>query len=81
MARNEEMPDKIPPIFVQRLVSGLFGVMLVFGGFLAGSYIPTDMDGFTPISAAVGILVPGLIMLGAFYLAYRMLKFAALARK
>jgi hypothetical protein len=75
------MPDKIPSTITQRLISGLFGLVLVFGGFLAGSYIPSDMDGFTPVSAAVGILVPGLIMLGAFYLAFRMLKFAALARK
>ena len=77
----EEMPDKIPSISVQRLISGVFGGMLVFGGFLAGSYIPTDLDGFTLVSAAVGILVPGWLMLWAFYLAYRMLKFAALARK
>ncbi len=76
-----EMQDKVPSIAVQRLISGLFGLVLAFGGFLAGSYIPTDLDGFTPVSAAVGILVPGLLMLGAFYLAYRMLKFAALARK
>jgi hypothetical protein len=77
----QDMPDKIPSAIVQRLISGLLGLVLVFGGFLAGSYIPTDLDDFTPVSAAVGILVPCLIMLGAFYLAYRMLKFAALARK
>ncbi|HEY1657541.1 MAG TPA: hypothetical protein VGG14_04300 [Candidatus Sulfotelmatobacter sp.] len=77
----QDMPDKIPSPIAQRLISGLFGLVLVCGGFLAGSYIPTDLDGFTPVAAAVGILVPCLIMLGAFYLAYRMLKFAALARK
>jgi hypothetical protein len=81
MAWDQDMTDKIPSIIVQRLISGLFGLMLIFGGFIAGSYVPTDLDGFTPVSAAVGVLVPGLLMLGAFYLAYRMLKFAALARK
>jgi hypothetical protein len=64
-----------------RLFSGLFGLVLVLGGLVAGSYIPTDWDGITPVSAAVGIVVPGVLMLSAFYLAFRMLKFAALARK
>jgi hypothetical protein len=68
-------------MLVHRLISGLFGLALVLGGLVAGSYIPTDLDGFTPVSAAVGILVPGVLMLSAFYLAYRMLKFAALAKK
>jgi hypothetical protein len=66
---------------VQRLIFGVFGSLLALGGLVAGSYIPTDLDGFSPVSAAVGILVPGLMMLGAFYLAFRMIKFAALARK
>jgi hypothetical protein len=68
-------------MLVPRLICAVFGFILIWGGLLTGSYIPTDLDGFTPVSAAVGILVPALLMLSAFYLAFRMLKFAALARK
>ncbi|MGD0988049.1 MAG: hypothetical protein ABR874_09570 [Candidatus Sulfotelmatobacter sp.] len=68
-------------MILHRIVSGVFGLLLAIGGFVAGGYIPTDFDGFTPFSAAVAVLVPGVLMLGAFYLALRLLKFAAIARK
>ncbi len=76
-ARRDNILSMIP----HRLVSGILGLVLALGGFVAGGYIPTDLDGFTPLSAAVGVLVPGVLMLSAFYLAFRLLKFAALARK
>ena len=74
--------NKILTMLVPRLICGLFGLILIWGGFLAGSYIPTDFEDFaTAAAAGVGILVPAMIMLSAFYLAFRLLKFAALARK
>jgi len=79
---SRQNANKILRMLVPRLICGLFGLILVWGGLLAGSYIPTDFEGFTTAaSAAIGILVPAMLMLSAFYLAFRLLKFAALARK
>jgi hypothetical protein len=64
-----------------RLICVSFGSMLLLGGLITGSYIPTDFDDYTPVGAAIEIAFPAILMLLAFYLAFRMLKFAALARK
>jgi hypothetical protein len=43
--------------------------------------LPTDFKGDTLLSGAVGILVPGLLTLSAFYMAFRFLKFAATGKE
>jgi hypothetical protein len=48
---------------------------------VAAGYIQTDYKGDTLLSGAVGILVPGVLMLSAFYMAVRFLRFAATGKK
>lgn len=66
---------------VHRVFSALLGTLLVLAGLAASGYIQTDFKGDTIASAAAGVLIPGVLMLSAFYMAFRFLKFAATARK
>ena len=55
--------------------------LLVVAGLGASDYIPTSFKGDTLPSAAVALLVPGVLMLSAFYMAFRFLKFAVTGKK
>ena len=66
---------------MHRTVSAVLGLVLAVGGLGVSGYIQTDFKGDTLISGAVGIFVPGVLMLSAFYMAFRFLKFAATAKK
>jgi hypothetical protein len=68
-------------LIVHRVFSAVFGLVLAVAGLAAASYIQTDFKGGTLLSGAVGILVPGVLMLSAFYMAYRFLRFAATTKK
>ena len=59
----------------------MLGLVLVVGGLGAAGYLPTNFKGETLLSGAVGILVPGVLMLSAFYMAFRFLKFAATGKE
>ncbi len=64
-------------MIVHRVFSAVLGLVLALSGLVAASYLPTDFQGDTLPGAAVGILVPGVLMLSAFYMAVRFLRFAA----
>ena len=66
---------------LHRVFSGLLGLVLALAGLVAASYIEIDFKRDTLISGAVGILVPGVLMLSAFYMAFRLLRFAATGKK
>ena len=68
-------------IIVHRTFSALLGFVLAVAGLAASSYIETDFKGDTLPAAAAGILIPGVLMLSAFYMAFRFLKFAATAKE
>jgi uncharacterized membrane protein YjjP (DUF1212 family) len=68
-------------MILHRVFSGILGLVLALAGLVAASYIQTDFKGDTLLSGAVGILVPGVLMLSAFYMAFRFLRFAATAKK
>jgi hypothetical protein len=68
-------------IIVHRAFSALLGLVLAVAGLAASGYIETDFKGDTLLSGAAGILIPGVLMLSAFYMAFRFLKFAATAKK
>jgi hypothetical protein len=52
------------------------GAALAVAGLVASSYLQTGFRGDTLLSDAIGLLVPGVLMLSAFYMAFRFLKFA-----
>jgi len=64
-----------------RVFSAILGLVLVIAGVAASDYIPTNFKGDTLLSGAVAILVPGVLMLSAFYMAFRFLKFAVTGKK
>jgi Na+/melibiose symporter-like transporter len=64
-----------------RASSAIFGLAVALAGLEASGYIQTDFKGDTLLSATAGILVPGVLMLSAFYMAFRFLKFAATGKK
>lgn len=66
---------------VHRVISAIFGLVLAAAGLVAASYIEVDFKRAGFLSAAVGILVPGVLMLSAFYMAFRFLRFAATGKK
>lgn len=68
-------------MILHRTFSGVLGLVLALAGLVASSYIATDFKGDTLLSAAAGILIPGVLMLSAFHMAFRFLKFAATAKK
>lgn len=54
---------------------------MALAGLVAAGYIQVDFKRDTLLSGAVGILVPGVLMLSAFYMAWRLLRFAATRKK
>jgi uncharacterized membrane protein YjjP (DUF1212 family) len=68
-------------IIVHRVFSAVLGLVLVVAGLIASGYIPTNFKGDTLLSGAVAVLVPGVLMLSAFYMAFNFLKFAATGKK
>ena len=66
---------------MHRILSAILGLVLAVAGLVASGYIPTHFKGDTLLSGAVAILVPGVLMLSAFYMAFRFLKFAATGKK
>ena len=59
----------------------VFGLVLVLAGLTALGYIPTNLTGETLFSVAMALLVPGVLMLSAFYMAFRFLRFAVSGKK
>ena len=68
-------------IIVHRTFSAVFGLVLAVAGLAASDYIPTTFKGDTLASGAVALLVPGVLMLSAFYMAFRFFKFAVSGKK
>jgi len=68
-------------IIVHRTFSAVFGLVLAVAGLAASDYIPTTFKGDTLASGAVALLVPGVLMLSAFYMAVRFFKFAVSGKK
>lgn len=68
-------------IIVHRVFSAILGLVLAVAGLGASDYIPINFKGDTLLSGAVAILVPGVLMLSAFYMAFRFLKFAVTGKK
>jgi uncharacterized membrane protein YjjP (DUF1212 family) len=66
---------------LHRVFSAILGLVLALAGLVAASYIQVDFKRDMLLSGAVGILVPGVLMLSAFYMAWRFLRFAATGKK
>ena len=66
---------------MHRVFSAVLGLVLVVAGLIASGYIPTHFKGDTLLSSAVAVLVPGSLMLSAFYMAFNFLKFATTGKK
>ena len=66
---------------MHRIFSAILGLVLVVAGLEASGYIPTNFKGDTLLAGAVAVLVPGVLMLSAFYMAFRFLKFALTGKK
>ena len=66
---------------LHRAFSAVLGLVLALCGLVAASYIPTTFKGDTLLSGTVAIGVPGVLMLSAFYMGFRFLRFAATGRK
>ena len=65
---------------VHRVFSGFLGLALALAGLMASDYIMIDFKAGL-LSGTVGILVPGVLMLSAFYMAFRFIRFAATGKK
>ena len=66
---------------MHRVFSAVLGLALALAGLTAFGYIPTTFKGDTLSSGAIALLVPGVLMLSAFYMAFRFLKFALSGKK
>ena len=64
-------------IVLHRAVGAIFGLLLAVAGLVAASYIQFDFTRGRLLSGATGLLIPSVLMLSAFYMAFRMVKFAA----
>ncbi|HLJ89458.1 MAG TPA: hypothetical protein VKZ53_21790 [Candidatus Angelobacter sp.] len=62
---------------LRRAMGAILGLLLVVAGLVVAGYIEFDFTRGHLLSGAVGLLVPTVLMLSAFYMAFRMLKFAA----
>ena len=62
---------------LRRMVGAMFGLLLVVAGLVAAGYIEFDFTRGRLLSDAAGLLIPSVLMLSAFYMAFRMMKFAA----
>jgi uncharacterized membrane protein YjjP (DUF1212 family) len=63
-------------MIMHRSFSAVLGLVLAVAGLVASDYIPNTFKGDTLLSGTVAVLVPGVLMLSAFYMAFRFLKFA-----
>ena len=68
-------------IILHRIFSAVFGVVLGLAGLVAMGYLQVDFKRDTLLSGAVGLLLPGVLMLSALYMAFRFLKFAATGKE
>ena len=68
-------------MILHRAFSAVFGLVLAVAGLAASDYIPTTFKGDTLASGAVALLVPGVLMLSAFYMAFRFFRFAVSGKK
>lgn len=68
-------------MMLHRAFSAALGLVLALAGLVAAGYIQTDFKGDSLLSGAVGILVPGVLMLNAFYMAVRFLRFTVTGKK
>jgi hypothetical protein len=66
---------------LHRVSSGIFGLVLAAAGLVAASYIEIDFKRASFPSAAAAILVPAVLMLSAFYMAFKFLRFATTGKK
>lgn len=66
---------------VHRVFSAILGLLLAVAGLSASDYIPTNFKGDTLLSGAAAVFVPGVLMLSAFYMSFRFLKFSVTAKK
>ena len=66
---------------MHRVFSVILGLVLAVAGLAASDYLLTTFKGYTLLSGAVAILVPGVLMLSAFYMAFRFVKFAVTGKK
>ena len=64
-----------------RIFSAVLGLLLAVAGLGASDYIPTNFKGDTLLSGTAAVFVPGVLMLSAFYMGFRFLKFAATGKK
>jgi hypothetical protein len=79
-SRSREMGG-MRGIIAHRVFSAVFGLALALAGLTASDYIPITFKGHTLLSGAMALLVPGVLMLSAFYMAFRFLKFAVSGKK
>ncbi len=89
-ARNDE-PDnnngynllsaKCANVMFHRISSALFGLLLAVSGLVAASYVEIEFKAGRLLSGMMGMLVPGVLMLSSFYMAFRLLKFAMTGKK
>lgn len=68
-------------MIVHRVFSAVLGLGLAVAGLEASGYIPSTFKGDTLLSGTMAVLVPGVLMLSAFYMAFRFLKFAFSGKK
>jgi uncharacterized membrane protein YjjP (DUF1212 family) len=73
--------EKNEGMIFHRVFSGVLGLVLALAGLVAASYMEIDFKRDTLLSGAMGVLVPGVLMLSAFYMAFRFLKFAVTGKK
>jgi glucose uptake protein GlcU len=66
---------------MHRTISGVLGLLLIIAGLVASGYIETNLKGDTFVQGAAGILVPGVLMASAWYMAYVLLRFAITGKK
>ncbi len=67
-------------MIVHRVFSALFGLVLAVAGLVAASYIMVDFR-FGLLSGLAAILIPGVLMLSAFYMAVKFARFAVIGKK
>ena len=67
-------------MIVHRVFSAVLGLVLVVAGLVAASYIMVDFR-FGLLSGLAAILIPCVLMLSAFYMAFQFVRFAVTGKK
>ena len=67
-------------MIVHRVFSAVLGLVLAVAGLVAASYIMVDFR-FGLLSGLAAILIPGVLMLSAFYMAFQFVRFAVTGKK